>query len=477
MNLANLIEGSDLLEKKDQFKKIFFFRICGTGMGACACILKEAGFEVFGADVSFSPPMSTYLESTGIECFDISKVDKDFLKQFDLIVVGNSVPRLSDQARLIEECGVPFTSFPSILGAYVLKDKEVIGIAGTHGKTTTTYFLTQILEKLGLNPGYFVGGIIDNRPPSLLGNGKYFVIESDEYDSAYFQKFAKFQLYELDHMILTSLEFDHADIYENVEQIEDQFKEVLNKFSGVVVANDAYPSIEKLFQSKKVDWLIYGENSSIGPKEISNDSTGSSFKIFWDGNDHLFKTNIVGIHNILNISSCIILLLKLGHNVTEIQKAINELQMVKRRQEVRGIYKKAIVIDDFAHHPKAIDLTIDAIKKRYPNKELITVFEPVSATARSDFFQDEFSKSLMNSNKVIIAKSPIKTTVRERKNLDCDKIVLDLNSKGVESCCVDTLSDLREIIDKLVNENTVLMILSNRTCIGLWESDFVKQLV
>ena len=217
MNLTNMIEGDELLAQKNKFTKVFFYRICGTGMGACACILKEAGFEVEGADATFSPPMSTYLESTGIPCHPLDKVDKEFLQQYDLIVVGNSVPRVSDHASLIEECGVPFTSFPSVLGAYILKEKNVIGIAGTHGKTTTTFFMTQLLENLGKKPGYFVGGIIDNRPPSTAGQDDFFVIESDEYDSAYFQKYSKFRLYELNSMILTSLEFDHADIYNSIE--------------------------------------------------------------------------------------------------------------------------------------------------------------------------------------------------------------------------------------------------------------------
>ena len=481
MNLENMLEGKNLLENQKKYKKIFFFRICGTGMGACACLLREAGFDVSGADSSYSPPMSTYLDSTGIPCYDLSKVDSTFLKQFDLIVVGNSVPRNSEHASMIEESGVAFTSFPAILGAFVLQNREVIGIAGTHGKTTTTYFLTQILEKLGENPGYFIGGIIENRPPAKLGSGKYFIIESDEYDSAYFHKFAKFQLYQLNHMVLTSLEFDHADIYENLEQIEQQFEKVLPTLSGRVIGNDSYPSILKLFHNSAPEfqniWTLYGEESDAGPGEIQVNEKGSSFLIKWQDRSYRFSTNVVGKHNVLNISGCILLLLQEGFSPEKLQQAIASLSMVKRRQEIRGTYHGAIVIDDFAHHPRAVDLTIDAIQKRYPTKDVIAVFEPISATARSDFFQQDFAVALQRAQNVIIAKNPLTTTVKGRSNLDCQQLVNDISKNGVSAQCVDSLNQLREKIDELADSDKVLLVLSNRTCIGLWESDFVEALV
>lgn len=477
MNLDNMIEGQDLLAQKDNFTKVFFFRICGTGMGACACILKEAGFEVEGADISFSPPMSTYLESTGIPCHKLESVNAEFLKKYDLIVVGNSVPRNSAHAKLIEESGVAFTSFPSILGAYVLKEKNVIGIAGTHGKTTTTFFMTQLLENLGKKPGYFIGGIIDNRPPSTAGIDDFFIIESDEYDSAYFQKFSKFRLYELNSMILTSLEFDHADIYNSIEDIEKEFEAVLPKINNYIIANDAYPSILKLRELyPKNKWMIYGENSTTGPYIKEMNEHGCVFEVKIDGNRHEFQTNIVGKHNILNITACLILLYKYDFTPAELQQAVKNLSMVKRRQEFRGKYKNAFVIDDFAHHPKAISLTVDAIKTKYPNQEIITIFEPVSATARSNIFQKEFAESLQHSDKVIIAQNPLPTTVKEQQNLNCKQLVQDITKFGVPANNVHSLPELRKSIDEYITTDSVLLILSNRTCLGLWESEFVDEI-
>ena len=478
MNLKNMLEGSALAEKRPQIKRIFFYRICGTGMGACACLAKEAGFEVAGADVTFSPPMSTYLESSGIPLLKLTDVTKETLSEYDLIIVGNVVAKTSDNAREIEECGVPFTSFPAFLGEFILKDKTVIGLSGTHGKTTTTYFLTQMLENLGESPGYFIGGIIDGRPPSKLGKGKYFAIESDEYDSAYFQKISKFRLYEINHLIITSLEFDHADIFDSIEDIKDEFAHALNKINGSIIYNDEYRAIEELKEKfdKTNTWIEYGKTSEHGPKNIKRSNNKTTFELKFSDKVETFETNVVGEHNILNISSCVFLLLKEGFAVDAIKGAVAELGLVKRRQEYRGIFKGSVVIDDFAHHPRAIDLTIDAIKQAYPSKKIVTVFEPISATARSQIFQKEFETSLLKSDEVILAANELKTTVAGGTNLDCNLISKNLNSKNIKAHAVNNLDQLLNSLEKASGEDKLLLILSNKTCLGLWESEFVSKL-
>lgn len=477
MNLENMIVGSQLADYKDKIKKIFFYRVCGTGMGACACLAKEAGYEVAGADLTFSPPMSTYLESVDIELQDLKKITAENLKDYDLIVVGNSVPRKSEFASFVEECGVPFTSFPSFLGEFILKEKEVIGLCGTHGKTTTTYFITQMLEELGEDTGYFIGGIIDGRPPSRFGKSKYFVIESDEYDSAYFQKISKFRLYELNHMILTSLEFDHADIFNSIEDIKNEFASVIPNLAGQIIANDDYPAIKELEQSySNKPWSFYGLNTEDGPGSIETIGGLTKFNLKLGNSFVEFETNIVGTHNVLNISSCIKVLHKLGFNTVELQRSVKKLGMVKRRQEERGFYKDTLVIDDFAHHPKAITLTIEAIKTKYPDRKIITVFEPISATARSSIFQKEFKESLEASDKVILASNPLRTTVEDSENLDTSLMVKNLNECGVEAQKVESLDNLIGLLDEWSGKDTLFLILSNRTCLGLWESEFVKNL-
>lgn len=482
MNLKNKYETEDLIKHKSQFKKIFFYRICGTGMGAAAVLLREAGFEISGADQNFSPPMSTYLESTKIPCYKLSDVTADFLKQFDLIVIGNSLSGKSELARMIEETGIPFTSFPSAIGAFVLRPINVVGIAGTHGKTTTTYLATQVFENLGKKVGYLIGGIMDDRAPAKLGDGSYFFIEADEYDSCYFQKISKFRLYELKNMILTSLEFDHADIFANLEKIEDEFRAVLPSVSKNLVFSSDYPSTLKLykeFKDKKTTskWAFYGQQSEMGPKDIKTNEKGTSFSLIVNGTPTTFKTNLIGIQNILNLSAVIQFAILENFSLENIQNAISNLKMVKRRQEVRGLYHGAIVIDDFAHHPRAVELTIESIKMTFPNKKIAVVFEPISATARSSIFQEEFTQSLYATSAVIIAKANIATTALGSKDLDCDLIISELKKrKNIPGAVCTDLSSLRKSIDQYVDSETVLMILSNRTCLGLWESDFVNEL-
>jgi UDP-N-acetylmuramate: L-alanyl-gamma-D-glutamyl-meso-diaminopimelate ligase len=479
MDLSNLISQEDLIKNRHKIKKVFFYRICGAGMGPAAVLVKQAGFDVEGADSAFYPPMSTFLESTGIPLFKLEEVTPEFLKKYDLIVVGNSVAGKLETARMIEKVGVPFTSFPSALGSLVLKDKNVIGIAGTHGKTTTTYFMTQLLENLGQKPGYLVGGIIEGRDPSKLGD-KYFVIESDEYDSAYFHKISKFRLYELKNMILTSLEFDHADIFASVEKIEDEFRAVVPNMPNTLIFNQEYPSAMKLYndysKNPKQKWFLYGPGSEVGPHNVKTFENGSSFSLKWKGEEITFESSVVGEHNVLNTASCIIYLLSEGFKVADIQKAAKKLEMVKRRQEVRGKYKDMVVIDDFAHHPRAITVTLDAIRARFKNKKVITVFEPISATARSSIFQNEFRDSLAASDKVIIAKPDMATTALGGSDLNGELLASEIKSKGKDSVCVNKLEDLRRTIDQYADKDSVLLILSNRTCLGLWESSFVQEL-
>ena len=479
MDLANLISQEDLINRRSEFKKIFFYRICGAGMGPAAVLLKQAGFSVEGADSAFYPPMSTYLETTKIPLHKLEIVNEEFLKQYDLIVVGNSVSGKIEAGRMIERSGVPFTSFPSAIGSLVLKEKNVVGIAGTHGKTTTTYFLTQLLEKLGQNPGYLIGGIIEGREPAKLGD-KYFVIESDEYDSAYFHKVSKFRFYELNHMILTSLEFDHADIFSSLEKIEDEFRAAIPKIDNTLIFNKDYPSALKLYEEfkgdKKKKWIFYGDNAASGPFDIINTETGSNFSVMWNDQKIKFETSAIGTHNVLNIASCILFLLEEKFEISKIQDAVKNLEMVKRRQEIRGTYKGMTVIDDFAHHPRAITVTIEAIKARFKDKKIITIFEPISATARSSIFQNEFRDSLAISDKVILAAVTIPTTAIGQKDLDVKKLSQEIGEKGLPSSLVVNLEELRASIDEFAEENAVLLVLSNRTCLGLWESSFVQEL-
>lgn len=472
MNIENEISKEKISSFLETHKKIFFMRVCGTGMGACAALMKEAGYEVEGADTSFAPPMSDFLNDMGITCHDMGKVNKEFLRDYDLIVVGNSVARGSELARLIEDSGVLFTSFPTLLGESILKHREVLAVVGTHGKTTTSYFLTQMLENLNLSPGYFIGGVIEGKTSSALGKDSFFVIEGDEYDSAYFQKYSKFHQYFINDLICTSIEFDHADIFSDFEAIKDEFRPLFSKVSGHITYDEEYEVTTELLREASC------ENTSFyNPRIMKESCEETVFEISLDNKNYTFKTNVIGQHNIRNIAGCIKLLWTKGFRVEELKKSILKLNMVKRRQEHRGCYKGAIFIDDFAHHPKAIEETIKSIKLKYPRKKVIVVFEPVSATARSNVFQKRFAESFSGADKVIIADTQIQTTAKNYDQLDTEKLVETLGEQDIKAQRVLSLDKLLEHFEVMANEQSLFLILSNRTCLGLWSSQFVKKLI
>lgn len=474
MNLENYkdIQALSELAHSNNIKKVFFYRICGTGMGAAACLLKEAGFEVAGADRMFYPPMSTYLENSGIDIFKFEQDDVNtIIKDYDLIVVGNVVARVSDDASFIEELGIPFCSFPAAIGALVLKDKTVVGVSGTHGKTTTTYFGVQLFEKLGMKPGYLIGGVMDDRPPARIGEGDYFFIESDEYDSAYFEKFSKFRSYYIDKLIITSLEFDHADIFESIEDIKDEFKAILPAVDEVIGCSE-WPSIKDLKTADK-PWNEYSRENV---KIINVEGGVTSFTMKCSSGEYIFKTNLMGMHNILNLTSVVIIALKAGKTQEEIQAGILDLKMVQRRQEVKGHFNESPIIDDFAHHPTAVLETVNAISLKYPGKKIHGYLEPGSATARSDLFQERFVDSLKGVASATIVKPSRPTTAKGQGDLDVDRMKRDLEASGIQTDIVTDLEKLITIIKANANSDSIQLVMSNSTCLGLWSSEFVKKL-
>ena len=481
MKLNNRLEIEQLKEKKGDFKKIFFFRICGTGMGACASILKEYGFQVEGGDLAFYPPMSHYLKELEIPLHDLGNVDRAFLQSYDLIVVGNAIPRNSEQARVIEECGIAFCSFPAILGALVLSEVNVVGVAGTHGKTTTTYLLSQLFTKLGEKPGHFIGGVINNTPPALLGAGRYFFIESDEYDSAYFEKISKFRSYQLNHLILTSLEFDHADIFSDIDQIKNEFTHLIPQVNCSTLISADYSAAQDIHDKflaadNGIELKLYGESSEIGPHNIKSSENGTQFTLVIDQQREQFETNLIGKHNILNLSSAILFAYSEQFDLNNIKRSITDLKLVKRRQELRGVYHGSPVIDDFAHHPTAVTLTVEAMISHYPQYRIVTILEPGSATARSDLFQARWVAALGQSSEVIIIRPQRSTTIKDGTDLDCDKLQLDLKAKQQTCNVVSTLPEMQAIINQCCGDKKLLLFLSNGPCLGLWESDFVNEL-
>lgn len=482
MNLTNLLTREQLIELSGKPQKIFFYRICGTGMGAAASLARQMGHAVEGYDFSYYPPMSDYLKQEGIRTYTTEQFRPELLQQFDIIVVGNAVHRLSEHAQWIEKSGVKFTSFPSLLGTLVLKKLNVVGICGTHGKTTTTYLATQIFENLGLGPGYLIGAILDGKPPAALPTkSNYFFIEGDEYDTAYFQKYSKFRCYELKNMILTSLEFDHADIFKDLAAIEGEFLPVVRELSGHFIAGNDYPSCHTVggnFENgQKRKALYYGRESSFGPIILDRRRDGTMFKLKWKEKEYGLMTNLVGDHNIENLAAVCQFALAEGVNPDKLQMAMTHLQLPRRRQEMRGCYNGAIVVDDFAHHPTAVIKTLQAIMAQYPEKKVKLILDPMSSTSRSQIFQTSFASSFRGASSVAILKPKTATTVPGEQDLDVERLAqLTSETLKIPAVAISELSKLRLWIDQEARSDSLILVLSNNTSLGLWESDFVQML-
>ncbi|MDR3236993.1 MAG: Mur ligase domain-containing protein, partial [Spirochaetia bacterium] len=363
---------------------IYMIGICGVAMGSLACMLREIGHNVSGSDKNIYPPMSDVLRSAGI----------DFAEGFDpahmgapgLVVIGNAVSRGNPQAEHVLNADLPYCSMAEALKRFFLQGKEVIAIAGTHGKTTTTALLSHILITSGLDPGCFIGGVTKNYGSNYrLGSGKYFVIEADEYDSAFFEKVPKFMFYRPRHLVMTSLEYDHADIYGSLDEIELWFRRLVNivPSQGNVVYSAHYPILSGIAAKSFAPVCSFGTEGE--------GSVSCSFKGYnGDNTDFVLSSAetgalpcsmpIFGGFNLANAAAASAMAVRLGAPHSGIAEALSTFQGVKRRQELIFSSPTVKVYEDFAHHPTAVRAVLETMRRRYPHAKIYAVYEPRSAT-------------------------------------------------------------------------------------------------
>ena len=376
--------------------------ICGTFMGGIAAIAKAAGFRVTGSDLNVYPPMSTQLESLGIEIVQGYAADQLELNP-DIVVIGNALSRGVGVVEALLDRGMAYTSGPQWLADYVLRERHVIAVTGTHGKTTTTAMLTWILEQAGLEPGFLVGGVPGNFDTSArFGKAPFFVIEADEYDTAFFDKRAKFVHYRPRTVILNNLEYDHADIYPDVASIRRMFNQLLRSVPGggrlIVNAHDAelkttlemgcWTPRENFAIGGGVDWSAHIRPGVSGRFTVSlqNRPVG---EVAWD---------LLGEHNVMNALAAGAAARQAGVAPAQALQALREFRGVKRRMEVRGVVGEVTVYDDFAHHPTAIDTTLRGLRARVGNARIIAVLEPRSNTMKMGVHRDHLAPSLITAD-------------------------------------------------------------------------------
>src|SRR6266567_9636323 len=354
-------------------KRVHLIGICGTAMASLAGMLKQRGFHVTGSDAAAYPPMSDFLGSLGIP---VSQpfTEKNLTPRPDLVVVGNAISRGNAELEHVLDERIPFCSLPQILHDEFLRGKEVLAVAGTHGKTTTTSMLAWIFQYAGMQPSFLIGGIAENFGSSFqLGSGKHFIIEADEYDTAFFDKGPKFLHYFPDAMILTSVEFDHADIYKDLEAVETAFKRLVNLVPrrGKIVAFDRGESVGQCISRALCPVERYGTGSEsdwrIADLKLKSDQT--SWSVIQNGKrfaDMSFA--LAGEYNVWNATAAVAIAAHYGIQADVIAAALKSFKSVKRRLEVKAEINGITIIDDFAHHPTAIAGTLKALRARYPGR-------------------------------------------------------------------------------------------------------------
>ncbi|MGD2126304.1 MAG: UDP-N-acetylmuramate:L-alanyl-gamma-D-glutamyl-meso-diaminopimelate ligase [Desulfobacteraceae bacterium] len=439
--------------------------ICGTGMASLAGMLKQEGYSVTGSDHNIYPPMSHFLERLSIPVLE-GYEPKNLNPVPDLVIVGNVITRHNPEAIELSRLHIPYLSMPQALRTFVMKGKRSIVISGTHGKTTTSALASWILENAGLDPSFMIGGIPNNFQAGLkMGKGPYFVVEGDEYDVAFFDKSPKFLHYSPWVALLTSIEFDHADIYRDLEHVVDSFRKLINLVPthGLLIANGDDPVVIAESERAKCPVVTYGlsAKADFRATDIRVDEDYTRLKVYKKGGKEMeLSTPLYGRHNISNLLSAVVLSDYLKLDPKTLQKALESFQGVKRRQETKGEKSGVLIVDDFAHHPTSVRETIQALKEKY-GRRLIAVFEPRSNSSRRNIFQKEYAASFDGADLIMIPEPPLTEKIPPDKRFSSPKLVEDLKNKGLTAFYLPNTDLLLEEIITQSRSGDVILIMSN----------------
>jgi len=453
-------------------KNVHLIAACGVGMASLAGMLMEKGFRVTGSDANVYPPMSTQLSSLGIVLrspYAAGNIPKDA----DLVVVGNAVSRDNPEVAETARRGLPVLSMPQAVADLFLVGKEPVVVAGTHGKTTVTSLLSWSLFALGADPSFLVGGIPRNFPVSYrVGGGPHFVIEGDEYDTAYFDKGPKFLHYRPRIALLTSIEFDHADIYRDLSHLKESFRKLVRIVprDGLLIASADYPDVVEVAREAVCPVRFYG----VGPDPatppgdppwrvtlLSEEREFSRFRMERGERVHDFRLRLPGRHNAGNAAAAALALFRLGYEADRVAQAFAGFQGVRRRLEEVGEAGGVLVVDDFAHHPTAVRETIRAVRARYPGRPVTAVFEPRSNTSRRKIFQKEFAGALSGADSVILAEVFGAEKFSPGDRMDPEEVVASIRADGRKAIYIKEVDRIVERLSSTSRPGDLILIMSN----------------
>lgn len=451
------------------FKKIHFIGICGTAMGAVAAMLKDIGYEVSGSDQNVYPPMSTFLEGKGIQLMFGFKPE-NLAHKPDLVVVGNAISRGNIELEQVLDDRLYYLSLPETLKTFFLRKSHNLVVTGTHGKTTTTSLLTWIFEATQQKPSYLIGGIpLNLQQGCKRQEGKHWILEGDEYDTAFFDKRSKFLHYLPELVIINNVEFDHADIYANLDAIKLTFRRLVDIVprNGMIVLNADDPNCIEVTRHAHAQIMEVGfsENAAARITDVRTSPEGSTFRFM----DHEFRIPLYGKHNVGNAAMAIAAAHFYQIPLKAIAEALLGFKGIKRRMEVKAEFKGVTILDDFGHHPTALRETISAIRSRYPNRRLWALFEPRSNTTRRAVFQKELPEALALADGVFISQVARLEQIPEKDRLNPEKVSADINAAGVPSYYEADASTIVQKLCPQVKSGDVIAVFTNGGFDGIHE--------
>jgi len=442
-------------------RSVHFVGMCGTAMASVAAAMKDLGYAVTGSDQNVYPPMSTFLAARQIDVL-AGYAEQNLAHKPDLVVIGNAVSRGNPEAEAVLDHKLRYCSLPELLKAFFLRGKRSLVVAGTHGKTTTTSLLAWVFEHSGLNPGFLIGGI-----PTNLGQGArftdspWFILEGDEYDTAFFDKRSKFVHYLPEVAILGNLEFDHADIFENLAAIQKSFSHLIRIVprNGLLLANGDDPNLAPLLNVTHcpVKRFGLGADNAVHGFNLKLGATASEFEI----PSFKFHLNLVGELNVRNALAVVACAKHCGLSNKQIQSSFDTFKGVKRRMEVRGIAGGVTVVDDFGHHPTAIRETLRALRIKYPREKLWAIFEPRSNTTRRNVFQTELVAAFGEADRVVVAQVARLEQLAPEERLDPARLIRELQASGKTAAYLPDVEAIVEHVTKHLEGGDVVCVFSN----------------
>ena len=442
-------------------QEFHFIGISGTAMGSVAAALQERGFKVSGSDENVYPPMSNFLEERGIK-LSVGYRPENIPSDADVVVIGNAMKRGNPEVEAVLNRKLFYLSLPEVLKNYFLRGKHNLVVTGTHGKTTTTALLAWIMEKGGRKPGYLIGGVPKNfGQGARLNDSKYFVIEGDEYDSAFFDKRSKFVHYLPELVIVNNIEFDHADIFNNIDEIKLSFKRLLNIVpqNGMVLVNgDDHNCVEvaKDCLAQMVE-VGFSKNCAQRIRDVDYSPKGSRFKL----GDDVYEILMVGEFNVRNAAMAATAARFYDVPKAKIDNALKSFQGIARRQEVRGEAHGVKVIDDFGHHPTAIAQTLEGFRHRFPGQRIWAIFEPRSNTTRRAVFQNELPEAFKLADGVFISQVARLEQIPENDRLHPEAVVKAISKNGRPAFYEKDADAIVDRIVPMLKEKDVVAVFSN----------------